>query len=310
MTQAKRRRPDPRLRRVTENGFETINSYQIESRQTESFESFQLECYQTLTPDSSRARLHAGQGGFSLMEMIVVISLAAIMFVVVAPNFTITEETEAEQKLAALAGDIRAAYDTTVLLRKPHRLVFAFGSGDYWLESTDRQDYYMGDEKLDRDPTPEEIKDRLAIFEEEFEQYKLLAGKEVEDPEAEQVVKPTSPLMTAKSKLAPVEWKAVEDAEWTVRHLGPQFTVRSMQAEHHGRLQTFEELGKEGFAYLYFFPQGYVERAVIHIAPVDVEDKSRYDERTYTLITEPYEGLAEISSGFREVDLSRDEKAR
>jgi hypothetical protein len=116
--------------------------------------------------------------------------------------------------------------------------------------------------------------------------------------------------MAAKSKLAPVVWQAVEDAEWTVRHLGPQFTVRSMQAEHHGRLQTFEELGKEGFAYLYFFPQGYVERAVIHIAPMDAQDKDRYDERTYTLSTEPYEGLAEISSGFREVDLSRDEKAR
>jgi general secretion pathway protein H len=250
------------------------------------------------------------EGGFSLMEMIIVIALAALMFVVAAPSFTLTEETEASQKLGALAGDIRAAYDTTVLTRKPHRLVFAFGSGDYWLESTDRDDFYMGDEKLDRDPTPEEIKDRKAVFEEEFEQYKLLAGKEVEDSEEERVIKPTSPLLAAKDKLAPVEWKAVEDAEWSVRKLGPQFAVRSMQAEHHGRLQTREELGDEAYAYLYFFPQGYVERAVIHIAPADPDDKTRYDERTYTLVTEPYEGMAEISSGFKEVDITRDEKAR
>jgi general secretion pathway protein H len=258
-------------------------------------------------PDNAPSR---GEGGFSLIEMIIVIALAAVIFVVAAPSFTITEETEAIQKLSALAGDIRAAYDTTVLTRKPHRLVFNFSSGDYWLESTDRVDFVMGDEKLDRDPTPDEIKDRIAAFEEEFEQYKLLAGKEVEDAEAEKVVKPTSPLLAAKEKLAPAEWKAVEDGEWSMRHLGPQFNIRSMQAEHHGRLQTLEELGKEGFAYLYFFPQGYVERAVIHVAPADVEDKSKYDDRTYTLTTEPYEGLAETTAGYKEVDLTRDEKAR
>ncbi len=285
MTQAKRREPS-RLGRVTEAADQTT---------------------QILPFVKTR---HLAEAGFSLMEMIIVIALAALMFVVAAPSFTLTEETEAAQKLGALAGDIRAAYDTTVLSRKPHRLVFSFGSGDYWLESTDRADFFMGDEKLDRDPTPEEIQDRKAAFEEEFENYRLLAGKEVEDAEAEKVVKPTSPLLAVKDKLAPVEWKAVEDAEWSVRKLGPQFAIRSMQAEHHGRLQTFEELGKEGFAYLYFFPQGYVERAVIHIAPADPEDKNRYDERTYTLVTEPYEGLAEISSGFKEVDITRDEKAR
>lgn len=292
MTQAKRRDPS-RLGRMTESADQTEAANQTMTRNFPSAPS-----------------THLAEGGFSLMEMIIVIALAALMFVVAAPSFTLTEETEAAQKLGALAGDIRAAYDTTVLSRKPHRLVFSFGSGDYWLESTDREDFFMGDEKLDRDPTPEEIQDRKAMFEEEFEQYKLLAGKEVEDPEEERVVKPTSPLMAAKDKLAPVEWKAVEDAEWSVRKLGPQFGIRSMQAEHHGRLQTFEELGAEGFAYLYFFPQGYVERAVIHVAPADPNDRERYDERTYTIVTEPYEGLADISSGFKEVDITRDEKAR
>lgn len=282
MTQAKRRRPDPRPRRLTEGRSTLIHQPSAGGR----------------------------EAGFSLIEVIVVMALAALIFVVAAPSFTISEQTEATQKLGALAGDIRAAYDTTVLTRKPHRLVFSFGSGDYWLESTERDDFYMGDEKMDRDPTPEEIKDKIAAFEEEFEQYKLLAGKDVEDAENEKVVKPTSPLLAAKAKLSPAVWTAVEDAEWTVRHLGPQFGVRSMQAEHHGRLQTYEELGKEGFAYLYFFPQGYVERAVIHIAPADVDDKSKFDERTYTLTTEPYEGLAETTSGYKEVDITRDEKAR
>ncbi len=247
---------------------------------------------------------------FSLIEVILVIALMALIFVMAVPNFTITEQTEASQKLGALAGDIRAAYDTAVLTRKPHRLVFSFGEDEYWLETTERDDFYMGDEKLDRDPTPEEIKDKKAAFEEEFEHYKTLAGKEIEDPEEEKVIPPTSPLLQARSRLAPVEWKRVEDAEWQVRKLGPQFYVRSIQAEHHGRPQTFEELGAEGFAYLYFFPQGYVERAVIHIAPKEIEDKSKLDDHTYTVLTEPYEGIAEVKSGYQEVDLSREQKSR
>ncbi|MCX6131704.1 MAG: hypothetical protein NTX25_21920 [Proteobacteria bacterium] len=250
----------------------------------------------------------SSDGGFSILEMMMVISLAALMFVVAAPNLSISEQTEAAQKLGALSGDIRAAYDTAVLSRKPHRLVFSFGSGEYWLESTEREQFLMGDDKLDHDPNPAEIKEKKAKFEEEFEQYKLLAGRDIEDTESEKVVPASSPLLAAKALLAPVEWKPVEDGEWQKRHLGPQFLVRSMQAEHHGHLQTLEELGKDGFAYLYFFPQGYVERAVIHIAPVEVDNKAKYDERTYTLTTEPYEGLANVTSGFREVDLSRDEK--
>jgi hypothetical protein len=249
------------------------------------------------------------ESGVSLIEMIIVISLAAVMFLMVAPNFTLTEQTEVSQKLGGLAGDIRAAYDTAVLSRKPHRLVFSFAEGDYWLETTERDEFYLGDEKLGRDPSPEQVKEQIAAFEEEFEQYALLAGREIEDAAAEKVVKPTSPLLAAKSKLAPVEWKAVEDSEWQRRHLGPSLTIRSMQAEHHNQLQTREDLGKDAYAYLYFFPFGYVERAVIYIMPAEIEDKNKLDERTYTLTTIPYEGLAEVASGFQEVDLSRDEKA-
>ncbi len=292
MTEPTRRRPEPRPRRP-ESGTQTHSK----------------DLAWTLPLLGAKGHPNA-ESGFSLIEMIIVITLAVAIIVAVAPSFTVSEQTQAAQKLGALAGDIRAAYDTTVLSRKPHRLVFAFASGDYWLERTERDDFYMGDDKADRDPTPDEIKDKKAAFEEEFEQYKLLAGKDIEDSEEEKVVKPTSPLLAAKDKLAPVDWKPVEDSEWEVRHLGPQFVIRSMQAEHHGRLQTLEELGKEGFAYLYFFPQGYVERAVIHIAPSEVDDKSKYDERTYTMTTESYEGVAEVTSGYREVDLTRDEKAR
>ncbi len=248
--------------------------------------------------------------GFTIIEILLVIALMGVVMIMAVPNFNIVPGTEAAQKMGNLLGDVRAAYDMAVLHKKYYRLAFEFKTGDYWLESTDRQQFYLSDSKLDRDPTPDELKEQNAEFEENFARYAELAGKDVEDSENEKVIKPTSPLLAAKSKLSPVEWKPVEDAEWERRSLGPSFVIRGAQMEHHTRQQTLEELGDNAYAYLYFFPTGYVERAVIYIAPADLDDRSKLDEQTYTVITEPYEGLADVSNGYKEVDLSKDAKAR
>ena len=257
---------------------------------------------------SSGAR--QGNSGFTLIEVLLVIALMSVVFVLVIPNFNIVPSTEATQKINGLAGDIRAGYDMAVLHRKPFRLVFEFKSGDYWLESTNRLDFQVGDAALDQDQSPEESKEALAVFEENFKEYLELAGKEVPDPETETNIPPTSPLIAARKALAPVEWRAVEDAEWGKRSLGPSFMLRSMRAEHHKALQTYEQLQNDGYAYLYFFPQGYVERAVIHVAPTDEDDKTKWDQLTYTVTTRSWEGLAEVETGYKEVDISRDESTR
>ncbi len=249
-----------------------------------------------------------GAAGLTIIELLIVISIIALMTVVAVPNFNIVPGTEAAQKLGTLLGDVRAGYDMAVLNRKPYRLAFEFRTGDYWLEQTERQDFLLGDEELDRDPTPEETKDKEATFEEDLKRYKELAGKEVEDSENERVIAPSSPLLAAASRLKPAKWTMVDDVEWGKRSLGPSFVIRSMQTEHLQRLQTLEELGSDGYAYLYFFPQGYVERAVIHIAPADLEDKAKLDELTYTIQTQPFEGMAQAETGYKEVDLRSDRK--
>lgn len=250
------------------------------------------------------------EAGFTIIELLMVISVMGLVMILAVPNFNFVPGTEASQKINALLGDIRSAYDMAVLTRKNYRLVFEFKSGEYWLESTDREDILLGEVRLDRDPTPEEIKEKAAVFDEEFEQYLQLAGKEVEDSENEKVISQTSPLLAAKSRLKPAEWKAVEDAEWKRRSLGPSFVIRSLQAEHHVRLQTLEELGDQAYAHIYFFPHGYMERAVIHLAPADLEDRNRLDELTYTIVTLPYEGMAVAETGFKEVNVLDEEAKR
>jgi general secretion pathway protein H len=239
-----------------------------------------------------------------------VIALMGIIFVLVIPNFNIVPTTEASAKINGLAGDIRAAYDMSVLHRKPFRLVFEFKTADYWLESTERVDFQLDDQEANHDPSPEEVKEKTAEFEEEFKEYVDLAGKEVKDEDTDQIIKPASPLLAARDWLKPTVWKAVEDSEWSKRKLGPSFLLRALQTEHHKILQTYEDLQQDGYAYLYFFPNGYVEKAVIYVAPADEDDKTRWDQLTYTVTTRPWEGVAEVETGFKEVDVSRDAKPR
>lgn len=250
------------------------------------------------------------QAGFTLIEVMLVIALMAVIFVLVIPNFNIVPSTEASSKINGLSGDIRAAYDMAVLHRKPHRLAFEFKTGDYWLESTERLDFQIGDNAQDRDLSPDELKEASAVFEEDFKEYLDLAGKEVKDADAEITIPPTSPLLAARKLLSPVEWRAVEDAEWQKRSLGPSFMIRAMQAEHHKSLQTYEDLKDDGYAYLYFFPEGYVQRAVIYVAPTDEDDKAKWDQQTYTVRTRSWEGLADVEGGYKEVDIRRDETVR
>ena len=252
----------------------------------------------------------SASAGFTIIEIIIVIAVMALIMITVLPNLNIVPSTEASNKINGLAGDIRAAYDMAVLHRKPYRLAFEFKTADYWLESTERTDFQLGDNQLVHDMSPEETKEAVATFEEDFKEYVTLAGKEVDDAETERTIKPTSPLIAARSKLRPVEWRATEDAEWTKRSLGPHFLIRAIQAEHHKALQTYDELQNDGYAYLYFFPEGYVEKAVLYIAPADEDDKTKWDQLTYTVVTRAWEGLAEVESGYREVDITRDEKTK
>lgn len=239
----------------------------------------------------------------TLIEIIIVISLMAVVYVVALPNFRARSGTEASTKLGQLATDVRGAFDMAVLYRRPHRLVFDFPTGDYWLETTDRTEFYLGDEKINRDPTTEEEKEALEIFEEEFKEYEDLAGKEVSDPDNERVIKPTSPVVRAKDNLKPVKWTKVETREWGKRTIGPYLGFQDIQAEHHTEKQTYAQLAENGQAHLYFFPSGYVERFVAHVAPKKNDTEFEESATPYTITTQPYAGTAEVISGYEEINV-------
>lgn len=244
------------------------------------------------------------QQGMTLLEIIIVIALMGIIYTVAMPNLSSRSTSEAATKLGQLATDVRGAFDMAVLYRQPYRLVFNFVSGEYWLETTYERDFYLGDDKLDRDPTEEEVQEAAAKFDEDFETYVELAGKEVRDPDNDRIIKPTSPVVAAKDRLRPVKWTRVETREWGVRSLGPVLIIEDMQAEHHREKQTAGELAEKARGFLYFFPAGYVERMVMHVAFRKGDSEIDENQLPYIVRTNPYSGTATVTSGNEEYNVA------
>jgi general secretion pathway protein H len=253
--------------------------------------------------DGQRLRLNS-QTGMSLIEIIIVVSLVALVYAMAAPDLLMGKEAEVKQRVNRLAEDIRSAYDIAVLTGKYQRIVFDMRSGDYWLETTDSERVVMGSQELDRDPVQADEQEVEAQFNERFKEYETLAGSEVQDPSDESVIKPTSPILQAKSALQGVKWTKVQSGEWDTRNLGPELVIQGMQTEHHRAQQTAETVGEGGVCVLYFFPEGYVEKAVIYLNEAEYSGDNK--RPPYSIITEPYEGMAEIFPEYKEVDVSRD----
>lgn len=260
---------------------------------------------------SSPARRHllpwASRSGFTLVEIIFVVVLMGLIYSVALPDLDLGVGTSRAARLGRVTSAVRTAFDMAVLYRKPYRLVFELQSGDYWLEETDRRDFLPGDLEMDRDLTEMEEKEAIENFDQEFEEYVDLAGQEIDDPENDRTFSPESPVLQAKDKLRPAKWTRVDSREWKERSLGPDFIIASLQAEHHGEKQTAGDLEEQARAMIYFYPAGYVERAVIHIARRKGDAGIDENEPGYTLVTHPWLGTAEVVPGTEEINVKDDE---
>lgn len=246
------------------------------------------------------------EAAFTLIEVTIVVALVVTLYAVALPRLNLASGAETSSKMGQLAIDVRSAYDMAVLSGYPHRLVFELGSGNYWLERAGSVNAPIGDDRFDRDPTEEEVATEKEAFEDRFRQYEDLAGDEFRDPDTGDSVRPPSPVVEAKDRLKPVAWEIVDSMEWKKRTIGPYMIIKDMQAEHHRMMQRLEELGPRGRVMLYFLPAGQVERAVFHISMRKGDAEADPNQTPFTLVTLPFEGVADVSSGYTEVDVHED----
>jgi type II secretory pathway pseudopilin PulG len=206
--------------------------------------------------------------GITLIELVIVTSLLALMVAILIPS--VSNITGANLKMAAskLAGTIRYTYDLAARKNTAFRVVFDLDEHQYWVESS--SDRFV----LDREKT--DVRDGMLNIEEEderrsrrFVSRSFIESGAMWEPKKRASFSDFAGPLTPKVPLP----KDIEFQDVWVAH------------------QTERVTG--GHAYLYCFPTGMTERAMIHL----VED----NEDTFSLQVEALTGSVKVFPHFVEI---------
>ncbi len=226
--------------------------------------------------------------GFTLIELMVALAVAAALFSAVVMGLGALTGAQARKAMGELGAASRSLYDTAALSGNTCRLVFLLPKDDS-AEFTYRAECANGPvtTSMDRD---QEIRDATKAAVEAYR--KRGRGNPAGAPPSTSARSSGSTLLDVlDSEKARVEKAAAFSA----------FTTPEIQPRKMGGVRvsvwTSHQKAKidSGLAYLYFFPQGYTERAQVTV---------RQGKNVWTLLVSPLTGRTSIVDGEPEVPKS------
>lgn len=225
-----------------------------------------------LSPVDGKAR----QRGFTLIELSIALAIAAVLFSAVAVGIGALTGAKARESAGELAGVIRSLYDTAGLSGKTCRLAFTLpgpkddeGKVKYRAEcaagavtaATDREEAL--EEENRNAEEGERANDRRGFS----DTYQELIAREQERVS-----------------------KAATFSEFTTPEIEPRELPSDVRVSIWTRHQR--DYVESGTAFLYFFPQGFTEKAQVLLQQGD---------NAWTLVIEPLTGKVKIVSEALEV---------
>jgi general secretion pathway protein H len=220
--------------------------------------------------------------GFTLLEMMLVLGLVALLSASVVGGYRSLTKAELRNSASRLAGAIRYLFDRASTTGKVHRLVFDFDNGKYWAEVSDDR-FFMPRERETDESRIKEVEDienekrEEAEAKERDESFGSSDENAYIDPSRYQ---PTE-WKAKRARFEPVNEKVVKPVELKKVKLASLFTPRYAQPVSTGQ------------GYLYFFPLGQTEPAIVHVAD---EDKQSF----FSLLVHPLNGKVKIHGGYVE----------
>jgi general secretion pathway protein H len=212
------------------------------------------------------------KAGFTLIELVIVVALLALVVTIVVPSIVNIIGANLRATVAEVAGAIRFTYDLAARKNVPFRLVFDLDEQAYWVESSsekylfDREKTGVSEGRLSEEAEQEKERGRSR----RFINRGYIEGGEMWQPKGKPSFSDFVGRYTKKKSLP----EDIVFLDVWVAHQNDRVTA--------------------GRAYLYCFPTGMTERAVIHIGD-DTED-------TYTLVVKALTGLVKIHPEYIEVE--------
>jgi general secretion pathway protein H len=239
---------------------------------------------------SALTQRRARERGMTLIEVSIALGIAAVLFAAVTISIGAITGAKAKASAAELAGVIRSLYDTAALSGKTCRLVFELadpkdeqGVSRYHAEcaagnvttSRDRDDMLREEGRAREDDKRGNKKTDT--------RRKYTGGSSDDMPGLDEILKQ--------------EESRVEDAarfsSFTSEELKPRELPSDVSVSVWTRHQR--EPADKGVAYLYFFPQGFTEKAHVYV---------KQGDNVWTLAVSPLTGKVDIAGEALEVPKS------
>ncbi|HEY1087755.1 MAG TPA: type II secretion system protein [Archangium sp.] len=220
--------------------------------------------------------------GMTLIEIVVALGVASVMFAAVVMGVGALTGAKAKEASTELAGTIRALYDTAALSGRTCRLVFTIPdvkddeTGVKWRAECAKGGQTASAKRDDElKNAREKTKDKVAD----------------DDPRFRRMDSDDAPTL---QQLQEQEKQRVEDAAKYSNFSSDDVTEKSLPPGVKVEVWTAKqrEPTRSGIAYLYFFPQGYTERAQVWL---------KQGDNTWTLTISPLTGKTKIHSEDLEV---------
>lgn len=223
--------------------------------------------------------------GLTLIEIMVALMIAAVLFSAVVMSIGSITGTKAKAATSELAGVIRSMYDTAALSGKTCRLVFELSDPKTEGRTRYRAECAAGNVTTSRD--------REGVLDEGNRSADELARSGA-DTRKDYRSGDNGPNLNEElaAERDRVE-KAAQFSEFTAPELEPRTLPSDVKVSVWTRQQR--EPTEKGLAYLYFFPQGFTERAQVYV---------RQGENVWTLRVQPLTGKVDVVGEALEVPRS------
>jgi general secretion pathway protein H len=210
--------------------------------------------------------------------MLVVLALVGLAATLAVGGVRRLTKSDLRGGATKLAGAIRYLFDRASTTGKVHRLVFDFEEGKYWAEVSD--DRFFIPRERETDESRERDEEAIAKEEEEKKEAEARAAEGESD---ETMIDP--------SRYQPTEWKP-KRAHFDMFQEHALKVVTLKHAKLAGLFTPrYREPVSTGKGYLYFFPLGQTEPAIVHIT-----DES--GETFYSLLVHPLNGKVKVQAGY------------
>jgi general secretion pathway protein H len=232
-------------------------------------------------------RSRRSQRGLTLIEICIALLIASVLFAAVVVSVGAITGTKAKSSAAELAGVIRSLYDTAALSGKTCRLVFEIPGP----KSQEPARYHA--ECAESGVTTSRDRDSAIRDENQARDDEKRLGKD----SRHNFTQSNSGGAPSLQDLMEQEEHRVEQAAKFSAYTGEEITPRELPSSVSLSVWTRQQktAADQGVAYLYFFPQGYTEKAQVYV---------RQGDNVWTLVVSPLTGKVNIVAEELEVPRS------